>query len=45
MKYLMIVLAIHFIGEVITNKRKEGKQNYTEEGNEKILHPAEFYIR
>ena len=42
MKFLMIVLTIHFIGEVITNKRKI---NNAGEVNEKIVHPAEFNMR
>ena len=45
MKFLMIVLAVHFVGEVITNKRKVVKNNNADEINEKVLHPAEFNMR
>jgi hypothetical protein len=45
MKFLMIVLAIHFIGEVISNKRKGARKINADEGNETALHPAEFNMR
>ena len=45
MKFVMIVLAIHFIGEVISNKRKGKSNNDVDEGNETVIHPAEFNMR
>ena len=45
MKFLMIVLAVHFVAEVISNKRKEMTDNKAGEKEEKILHPAEFDMR
>ena len=45
MKFVMIVLAIHFIGEVISNKRKGKSNNDADEGNETVIHPAEFNMR
>jgi hypothetical protein len=45
MKFVMIVLAIHFIGEVISNKRKGISNNNADESNETVIHPAEFNMR
>ncbi|HLG40703.1 MAG TPA: hypothetical protein VI461_13585 [Chitinophagaceae bacterium] len=45
MKFLMIVLAVHFLGEVISNKRKGINNSSADEKNEKIIHPAEFNVR
>ena len=45
MKFLMIVMAIRFIGEVISNKRKGVGNNNADERNEKVIHPAEFNMR
>jgi hypothetical protein len=45
MKFLMIVLAIHFIGEVISNRRKGINNSNADESNETVLHPAEFNMR
>jgi hypothetical protein len=45
MKFVMIVLAVHFIGEVISIKRKGVSNNNTDKGNEKVIHPAEFNMR
>jgi len=45
MKFLMIVLAVHFVAEVISNKRKEMTGNKAGEKEEKVLHPAEFNMR
>ena len=45
MKFLMIVMAIHFIGEVVSNKRKGLRNNNVDERDEKVLHPAEFNMR
>jgi hypothetical protein len=45
MKFLMIVLAVHFIGEVISNKRKGTNNNNADESNERVIHPAEFTMR
>jgi hypothetical protein len=42
MKFLIIVLVIHFIAEIFSNrKNKPGEKN---EG-EKIIHPAEYEVR
>lgn len=44
MKYLLIVMAIHFVLELIgKNKDNNGNDNQDVEGN--TLHPAEFNIR
>jgi hypothetical protein len=45
MKFVMVVLAIHFIGEVIGNKRKKIKDKRVNERNELVLHPAEYILR
>jgi hypothetical protein len=45
MKFVMVVLAIHFIGEMISNKRKRVKDKRGDERNEIILHPAEYLLR
>jgi hypothetical protein len=45
MKFLMIVLAVHFVAEVIGNRRKEINDNRADGKDEKILHPAEFNMR
>jgi hypothetical protein len=44
MKFLMIVLAIRFIAELVSNKRKNNN-NDANVMNEKIIHPAEFALR
>ncbi|HEY6503669.1 MAG TPA: hypothetical protein VIZ28_06845 [Chitinophagaceae bacterium] len=45
MKFLMIVLAIHFIGEVLSVKREKRNDNKEDEKGCKPLHPAEFDMR
>lgn len=45
MKFLIIVLAIHFIGELISNKRKGTGKDDAEEGRDMVFHPAEFPVR
>jgi hypothetical protein len=45
MKFLMILLAVHFIVEVISNKRKGTGNINADEGNEIVIHPAEFNMR
>ena len=45
MKFLLAVLAIHFIAEMITGKIKGEKENKTGDVNENILHPAEYELR
>jgi hypothetical protein len=45
MKFLMIVLAVHFVAEMIANKRKDINDNNSGETNETVLHPAEFNMR
>lgn len=45
MKLVMVVLAIHFIGEVFSNKRKKMKDKRMDERNVIILHPAEYLLR
>jgi hypothetical protein len=41
----MIVLTIHFIGEVISHKRKIKNIEQADERNERVIHPAEFGMR
>ena len=43
MNFLIIVLAIHFINEIISNKIKDNGNKVEKIGN--IRHPAEFPIR
>ena len=45
MKFIMIVLAIHFAGEVISNKRKMKDKYQADEKGERVIHPAEFGMR
>lgn len=45
MKFLMIVLAIHAVVEMFSNKRNNAEENKADEMNEKVLHPAEFMLR
>jgi hypothetical protein len=45
MKFLLAVLTIHFIGELIGNKRKNKKINEPDEINERVYHPAEYELR
>ncbi len=44
MKFLLIVLAIHFVIEWFSYKGKE-KEKEMDEVNDKIRHPAEFDLR
>jgi hypothetical protein len=44
MKFLMIVLAVHFVAEMISNKRKDNS-NDAGEKTKRVLHPAEFNVR
>jgi hypothetical protein len=39
----MIMLAVHFVNELISNKKKDKRDNADK--NEIIRHPAEFSIR
>ena len=43
MNFLIIVLAIHFVNEIISNKIRD-KENRDEE-NRNVRHPAEFSMR
>jgi hypothetical protein len=45
MKFLLAVLAIHFIGELISNKRKDKRISEADEINERVYHPAEYELR
>jgi hypothetical protein len=45
MKFLLIVLTVHFAAEMIGNKRKEKNENKAGNENKKVRHPAEFDIR
>ncbi len=45
MKFLLVVLAIHAMVEVISNKRKNAAAAKADEVNEKVFHPAEFMLR
>jgi Na+-transporting methylmalonyl-CoA/oxaloacetate decarboxylase gamma subunit len=42
MKFLMIVLAVHFVAEMISNKVKEKAKD---EETDRVIHPAEFDMR
>lgn len=44
MKFLMIVLAVHFVAEMIGTKRKTNTNEADDMGNN-TLHPAEFNMR
>jgi hypothetical protein len=43
MEFLIIVLAIHFVNEIISNKIKGNENKAKMNGN--VRHPAEFSIR
>jgi hypothetical protein len=45
MKFLVTVLAIHFIVELISNNRKKEKENINDGVNERIIHPSEYRVR
>ena len=46
MKFLLIVLVIHFIAELITRKPKnKNEEAALDERKELIRHPAEFILR
>lgn len=45
MKFLLAVLIIHFIVELIINRKKENSSNDTEVMNELTRHPAEYELR
>jgi hypothetical protein len=45
MKFLVAVLAIHFIVELISNNRKKEKENINDGINERIIHPSEYRVR
>lgn len=45
MKFLLAVLAIHFISEWISHKRKDKRNDNADGMNETVRHPAEFDLR
>jgi hypothetical protein len=45
MKFLLIVLVIHFIGELITSKRKNTAGKNDEKKEMRSIHPAEYELR
>jgi hypothetical protein len=45
MKFLLIVLAIHLVGELISTKRKDNKNNKAEMMDNNVHHPAENELR
>ncbi|HEX7845763.1 MAG TPA: hypothetical protein VF476_08205 [Chitinophagaceae bacterium] len=45
MKFLLVVLAIHFIVELISNRKANNSDNKAEELDEETRHPAEFDLR
>jgi hypothetical protein len=45
MKLLLVVLALHVIRELISNKRKENKQKEDGVIDSNVRHPAEFELR
>jgi hypothetical protein len=44
MKFILIVILVHFVGEVIMNKTQKGKEHIGEK-NKDSRHPAEFQVR
>ena len=44
MKFLLIVLAVHFVIELFSNKGKS-KKDEDEANVESVLHPAEYELR
>lgn len=45
MKFLLIILAGHFIGEMIGRSNKTEMNANADKKGETILHPAEFQLR
>lgn len=45
MKFLLVVLAIHVIGELISNKAKDKKIKEAERKDLDVRHPAEYELR
>lgn len=45
MKFLLIVLAIHLIGELIGTKIKDKKRNEASRQSDTVRHPAEYNLR
>ena len=45
MKFVLVVLTIHFIGEMIAGKVKNGKNEKVNNTAERVIHPAEFTLR
>lgn len=45
MKFLLVVLAIHFVFELISTKRKENKDNKADVMENNVRHPAENELR
>jgi hypothetical protein len=45
MKFLLIVLAIHFAGEVIATKRKNKSARDDDRQKSGAAHPAEYELR
>lgn len=43
MNFLIIILAIHFVNEIISNKIKANGNRVEKNGN--VRHPAEFSLR
>lgn len=43
MNFLIIVLVIHFVNEIISNKIKDNESKPEKNGN--VRHPAEFSMR
>ena len=44
MKFLLIVLAIHFVAELVGDKVK-GQKEKEEDGEGRAFHPAEYQLR
>lgn len=45
MKFLLVVLAIHFVIELVRTKRKDNKINKAEMMKNNVRHPAENELR
>ena len=45
MKFLLAVLAIHFVAEMIGNRKKDNDTNDAGNTSSIVRHPAEFELR
>lgn len=45
MKFLLVVLVVHFVAELIRTQKNKIQEEVVEESNKKAVHPAEFSLR